>query len=336
MLKGAVIGTGFWANFQLAAWRELAGVEIVALYNRTPGKAVEMGGKFGISRIYSSVEALFREERPDFVDIITDVDTHASFTRQAAENGIDVICQKPMASSLALAREMVETCRKHRVRFFIHENFRWQTPVRKVRSLLDSNVIGTPFKARVSFCSAFPVFENQPFLKQLEHFIITDVGSHTLDVCRFLFGEAANLTCLTRKINPGIRGEDVADILMEMQNGMHCFVEMSYASILERESFPQALILIEGTAGSIRLAHDFEIKVTTKAGTETLTVSPEMYEWADPDYAVVHSSIVDCNRDILNGLTGGAAETTGEDNLETVKLVWGAYKSAKTGEKVHF
>ena len=43
-----------------------------------------------------------------------------------------------------------------------------------------------------------------------------------------------------------------------------------------------------------------------------------MYHWLDPAYAVVHSSIVDCNRNILNGLRGGKAETTGEDNLKTV------------------
>lgn len=59
------------------------------------------------------------------------------------------------------------------------------------------------------------------------------------------------------------------------------------------------------------------------------------YSWADPRYAVVHSSIVDCQRDLLQHLSGqGCAETTGEDNLNTVRLVSAAYDSAASGETV--
>jgi hypothetical protein len=56
----------------------------------------------------------------------------------------------------------------------------------------------------------------------------------------------------------------------------------------------------------------------------------------DPAYAVVHSSIVDCNRDILLALQGkGQAETTAEDNFRTVKLVWAAYRSMETNAAIN-
>jgi hypothetical protein len=61
-----------------------------------------------------------------------------------------------------------------------------------------------------------------------------------------------------------------------------------------------------------------------------------LYPWIDPDYAVIHSSIVDTQRDILNGLMGGKAETTGADNFKTVQLVWDSYRSASTGETIHY
>jgi predicted dehydrogenase len=178
------------------------------------------------------------------------------------------------------------------------------------------------------------VFANQPFLAELEHFILTDIGSHVLDICRFLFGEAKTLHCLTQRINKGIRGEDVANVFMEMENGLHCIAEMSYASILEKESFPQTLILVEGESGSIHLTNDFELRITTRKRTTTSFIQPNLYDWVDPDYSVVHSSIVDCNRDILNGLRGGNAETTGDDNLKTVQLVWACYESAATKQTV--
>jgi predicted dehydrogenase len=111
---------------------------------------------------------------------------------------------------------------------------------------------------------------------------------------------------------------------------------MSYASVLEKEVFPQTLILLEGERGSIKLDAGFELKITTRDGTTTEVVQPVLYDWLDPEYAVVHSSIVDAQRDILNGLRGGAAETTGEDNMKTVELVWSAYESAETGKVIHF
>jgi predicted dehydrogenase len=98
---------------------------------------------------------------------------------------------------------------------------------------MDSGIIGNPFKARLSFLSGFPVFDNQPFLAELDKFIITDMGSHILDVTRYLFGEAETLWCQTRSVSPGIKGEDLAVVTMEMKNGMPVYAEMSYASIVE-------------------------------------------------------------------------------------------------------
>ena len=334
-MRIAIVGTGFWARYQIPAWQQLEGVEIVAAYNRTRSKAEEIAQKFKIPKVYDSVESLLLNEQLDCIDIITDVDTHPVFVKMAAERGVNVICQKPMAASFALAQEMTKVCRTRGVKFFIHENFRWQAPIRVLKNAINSGVIGEPFKARVSFCSGFPVFDNQPFLAELEQFILTDIGSHVLDVCRFLFGEADNLRCMTRGVNPTIKGEDVANVLMEMQSGLHCFAEMSYASILEKESFPQTLVLVEGTKGSLHLTNDFVLKTTTRQGTVSEVIKPVLYDWLDPAYAVVHSSIVDCNRDILKGLRGEAAETTGDDNFETVKLVFAAYESARTDKVIH-
>src|SRR5690606_10067820 len=167
--------------------------------------------------------------------------------------GLDVVCQKPLAPSFGEAKQLVDFATRSGARLFVNENFRWQAPLRRVRALMADGVIGDVFKARISFCSAFPVFENQPFLAQLDRFILTDIGSHVLDICRFLLGEVETLYCRTARVSPGIRGEDVATVLMHMRSGAHCIAEMSYASIREREVFPQTLLLIEGAAGSIRL-----------------------------------------------------------------------------------
>ena len=333
-LRFAVLGTGFWANYQIPAWRELEGIELVALYNRTRSKAEALAQRYNIPRVYDDAQKLLDNETIDFVDIITDVDSHAALTLMAANKGVAVICQKPMAPKLHIAQEMVAVCERAGVPFFIHENWRWQAPMRKVKEVLNSGVIGKIFKSRVTFCSGFPVFDNQPFLAELDEFILTDMGSHILDTCRFLFGEVDTLYCQTATVKPTIKGEDVANVFMKMKNGISCYAELSYASVLEYEPFPQTFVLIEGEHGSIQLQKDYAIHITTRKGTEIFTATPKMYSWLDPKYALVHSSIVDCNRDILKAMQGThKPETTGFDNFETVKLVHAAYASAK-GNKI--
>lgn len=334
-LRFAVIGTGFWSNFQIPAWMELGGVELVAVCDSAKSKAEAIANRFKIAQVYDSVETLLKEATLDFIDIITDVDTHAAFTLMAAQHGIPVICQKPMAPKLNTALKMVRECARLKVPLYVHENWRWQAPIRKVKELLQTDSIGKIFKARVTFCSGFPVFENQPFLTDLDEFILTDIGSHILDVCRFLFGEVSSLQCHITTVNPKIKGEDVANVFMKMENGITCYAEMSYASILEYEPFPQTFILIEGEHGSIHLTKDFEVRITTRNATTTIQATPKGYSWADPKYSLVHSSIVDCNRNILDGLTEKTlAETTGKDNLETVRLVHASYASAKTNSLI--
>lgn len=333
-LRLALYGCGFWSRFQLAAWRELDGVEIVALYNRTRAKAEALAHEFGVARVYDDPEALIAEVRPDAIDVITDVDTHSQFVHLAARQRIPVICQKPMAPSLHAAEQMVATCAETGTPLLIHENWRWQTPLRALKQQLAADTIGQPFRARIQFSSSFPVFDNQPFLKTLDQFILTDIGSHILDTARFLFGDAQRLYCQTARVNPEIKGEDVATVMLQ-QGDVTCTCEMSYASRLEHERFPETYVLIEGARGSLELGPDYWVRTTTADGTHARRYPPPRYAWADPAYDLVHASIVPCNANLLRALKGGPpAETSGMDNLKTVQTVFGAYDSARSGQSV--
>jgi len=330
----AILGTGFWARFQLAAWHEVGGVRCVALYNRTRSKAEQLARDFGVPQVYDDARTLLDRERLDFVDIITDVAVHSEMVSLAAERGLPVICQKPMARSIGEAEEMACRCAKAGVPFFVHENWRWQTPIREFRKALDTGAIGEVFRARVHFCSSFPVFDNQPFLRNLEQFILTDVGSHILDTARFLFGEAESLYCTTGRTREDIRGEDVATTVLHTGGDATVVCEMSYASRTEHERFPETYIFAEGKDGSAELGPDCWIRVTTRGGTHARRCPPPRYSWADPVYDLVHASIVPCNANLLRAIRGeGEAETTAADNLKTVRLVFGSYESAR-GKRV--
>lgn len=329
-LKFAVIGTGFWANYQIHAWKELDKVELVAVCDKDLEKAKEAASRHGIPRYYQDARDLLEKEPLDFVDIISSVSAHAPLVLMAAKAGVHVICQKPMAEDYDTCQQIVKACEKAGVKFFIHENFRFQTPIRACKALMEEGFIGKPFKGRLTFCSGFPVFDNQPALAELERFILIDLGVHILDMARFLFGEVERIYCQTQKINPNIKGEDVANIFLTMKNGVNCFTEVSYASQLEEETFPQTLILVEGNEGSIRLDKDYKITLSQKGKeSKKIFADPPHFHWEDPDYALAHSSMVACNRDILLDLLGEKqSENTGKENLKAIELVFLSYESA--------
>lgn len=334
-LKFAVLGTGFWSNFQIPAWFEVGGVELVALYNRTRSKAEVAAAKYQVPRVYGDAEELLRNEQLDFIDIITEAPAHAALVELAAKYRVPVICQKPMAADFATCRRMVEACHKAGIFFAIHENFRWQTPMRALKQVLDAGTIGKPFRARIQFIHGLPaIFENQPFLKELEQFAFTDVGSHLFDLARFFFGEPQSIYAQSYRTRDDIKGEDVASAMLRIGD-LICTCEISYSSMLERPCFPETLIFIEGNQGSIELTPDLWLHVTTGAGTTVERHAPPSYEWADPRYAVVHSSIVPCNANLLAAIRRGeAAETSGADNLKTMRLVYSAYESAARNQVV--
>ncbi len=337
-LRFAMFGAGFWARFQLQGWSELAGAECVAVYNRTRAKADQFARELGVPRVYDDAAALLSQEQPDFVDIVTNPSTFSHLVELAAAHRVPVICQKPMAPSVAAAERMVAACREAGVPFFVHENWRWQAPIRQLKAILASGEIGAPFRARLTMVSGYPVFINEPALSELEQFILTDMGTHILDVARFLFGEAQALYCQVHRVHPNIKGEDVATVMMRMGGRTTVVCELGYAeNCLEREVFPQTLIFVEGDKGSAELGPDYWVRVTTEAGTRAKRYPPKRYAWADPDYLVVHSSIVPCNANLLQALRGeGSAETTGEDNLRTLVLAYAAYESARRGTAIHF
>ncbi|HZO90870.1 MAG TPA: Gfo/Idh/MocA family oxidoreductase [Chthonomonadaceae bacterium] len=337
-LRFAIFGAGFWARYRLSGWKELEGAQCVGLCDPIRAKAEALARALDVPRVYDDPEELLRREQLDFVDIVAPVGAHSPLVHLAAARGLPVICQKPMAPSLAEAEQMVAACREAGVSFYIHENWRWQTPIRKARQALVEGHIGTPFRARIEMISGFPVFANQPYLKDLEQFLLADMGSHILDVARFLFGEAESLCCQIQRVHPDIQGEDVATVLMKMGGKTTVICTMAYAeNALEHDRFPETYLFVEGEKGSLELGPDYWLRMTTEAGTHAKRYPPHHYSWADAAYDIVHSSIVPCNANLLRALRGeGEAETSGEDNLKTVRLIYAGYESARTGEAVRF
>ncbi len=335
MYKGALIGCGFFAQNHLHAWRDIDGAEIVALCDRDEERLKQTAATFGIERTYTDANAMFEAEKLDFADVATTVPSHRPLVELTASKGVAAICQKPFADTMDDGAAMVEACRKAGVPLMVHENFRWQSPIRAVKDCLTSGEIGTPFWGRVSFRSAYDVYSGQPYLATDEKFIIQDLGIHILDIARFLLGDVTRLAASTKRVNPNIRAEDVATMMMLHGQGATSIVDCSYASALERENFPESLIEIDGSEGTLRLASNYQLTVHNRNGTKKRDISPPLLSWAERPWHNIQESVFNIQRHFIECLEKGVEpETSGADNLKTLGLVYAAYESAAEGNRM--
>jgi predicted dehydrogenase len=330
-LRGGLIGCGFFARNQMHGWKEVRGAQIVAVCDTDMARAEAFRRDYAVEAAYTDAARMLQEANLDFVDIVTQPGSHRALVELAAAYRMPVICQKPMALTREDAQVMVEACRRASVPFMIHENFRWQTPMRAVQAAAET--IGPRFFGRIAFRTPYDVYANQPYLAEEPRFLIADLGVHLLDLARFFFGEVATLTAQIQRVNPRIQGEDVATILLKMRSGAVCIVDASYASKLEEDLFPQTLVHIEGADGSVTLGPHYRLTQVLGSAATHREVPPRRYSWSAPPAQAIQESVVaiqqhwaDCLRE------GREPETSGADNLKTLELVFGAYESAATGQ----
>jgi predicted dehydrogenase len=333
VLRGVMIGAGFFAGFQAEGWRRIEGVRIAAVSDPAPGRAAEIAQRWGIPRHYSDTAEMLQAERPHFVDIATRPESHRELTELAARHEAHVICQKPMAPAWTDCVAMVEVCREHGVRLLIHENWRWQPWYRETRRLIDAGAIGTPFYARFHIRTGDgrgpEPYSVQPYFRTMERFLVQETLVHFLDTLRFLMGEVETVFCRTARVNPAIRGEDSALIQLGFESGAAGVVDANRTSGPDPPEVAFGELVVEGDAGAIRVSPDGQMWLNEYGRGE----SPHVLSVADEGYrgdsvCALQQHLVDCLR------SGAPAEAEGEEYLKTAALVFACYRSAETGQVV--
>lgn len=334
--RAALVGCGFFAENHLNAWKDLRErCELVAVCDLDPAKAASAGRRFGVPGIYSDVEAMLTQEKPDFVDIVTTAPSHRHLVETCARHGIAAIVQKPLAPDWDDAKALVAAMDRAGQSLMVHENFRFQKPLIRAREVIESGEIGKPVWARFTWRSGFDVYAGQPYLATVERFILLDLGIHVLDVARAFLGEVDQVFCRTQSIKPGIAGEDMATVMLGHCNGATSIVDITYQSKQSPDPFPQTLVHLEGTAGSLRLEDRYRLTVTSPAGTSTEAVAPDPSSWGTEPWLLAQDSVVKTQMHWLDSLNNGKEPaTSGHDNLKTFALVEASYHSAATGQPV--
>ncbi|MBU9698619.1 Gfo/Idh/MocA family oxidoreductase [Rhodobacteraceae bacterium HSP-20] len=330
--RGVLIGCGFFARNHMAAWAELEGVEIVAVCDTDAAKAAAYARDFGIARWGTDAAALLAEIRPDFVDIATTVGSHRALVELAAGHARLVICQKPFAETVEDAAAMVAACAETGAMLAVHENFRWQRPIREVKALVRAGAIGVPRWLRLSFRHGYDIYANQPYLAGVRDLALTDIGLHLFDMVRDLMGDIDRLSCEVQRRNPRVAGFDAFQALLRHHSGAVSTVECSFHSVLSPDPFPQSLLQIEGDGGSIEVTAGFRLRLHRAEGVEERDVEPPCPVWGERPWHLIQDSVLAFQRQAVAALDGcGTVEPSGAHNLGTLAAVLAAIRAAERG-----
>ena len=328
----ALIGCGFFAQNHLHAWAEIPEAELVAVCDIDLAKAAAAAADFG-GTAYTDAAELLAHEDLDFVDIATTAPTHRMMVELAASHGVAAICQKPLAWEMADAAAMVQAMADRGLPFMVHENFRFQHPMRRIKGLLDVGTIGRPFFGRISFRTDFDVYSNQPWLIDNPRMIIIDVAVHLFDLARFFMGEPEALFTESIRVNPRIAGEDVATVLMRMPDAT-CIVDASYETRSDHDTYPQTFVTIEGTEGTITLGPDYQLQVVSRGVVSNEQLVIPVHDWTSEPWNGIQDSVHTIQRHWISCLDSGQVpETSGADTLRLLDITLGAYESADTGRQ---
>ena len=323
MLEGGLIGCGYFGAIQVEAWRRMAGAEIVAACDLNLERAAEMA-----PRAYASAEEMLAGEQLDFVDIATRPDSHLALVRLAAARRVPIICQKPMAATWAEAIEMVRIAEAAGIPLMIHENWRWQPWFRTARRMIERGDIGRPiayqFRVRQRDGLGEHPYPRQPYFRDMPRLLIFETLVHQIDTARVLFGEIESLCAQTRRVNPLIRGEDQALLLLSHANGVQGVIDGH--RFLDPEPDGPALgeAVFEGLEGRLHVLATGDIY----RGAERAWVNEIQLGYKGDSVRATQEHFIACLA------TGRPFESGGREYLRTFGAVEAAYRSLAERRRV--
>ena len=298
---------------------------VVAVTGSDPDRAARYAAEQGIPRVHPSVDALLADPDVDCVYVSTTNERHHVPTLAAARAGKHVLCEKPLAPTLAEAREMVAACRAAGVAIGTNHHLRNAVSHRTLRRLIEDGAIGRPLAARVFHAVYLP-----PHLQgwRIERpdaggGVVLDITFHDADTLRFVLGdEVDEVTAVTASQGMAVAGlEDAVMGVMRFGGGVLAQFHDGFAY---RHAFTG--FEVHGTDGSL-----YAKDVMTQRPAGTITLRREGHEETiDPG---PHENLYERSVRLFNAAARGEGEpaATGEDGVRSLAIALAVRESARTG-----
>jgi glucose-fructose oxidoreductase len=326
LVRYAVVGQGYISQAAvLPAFRHARGnSRLVALVSGDDMKRRELGRRYNVATYsYDEYDTCLASGDVDAVYIALPNTMHREYTVRAARRGVHVLCEKPLATTEAECRAMIDTCRRHGVKLMTAYRLHFERATLRALSDVKSGAIGEP---RL-FVSSFTMNVKPPNIR-LERAMgggtLYDIGIYCVNASRHLFGaEPVEVACLTT--NDPARGGDVEESACATLRFPNDRLATFCTSFGTADTSEYRVI---GTAGTLRVEPAYDLaqglalhferdarKRTVRFGKRD-QFAPELLHFSD---CVLH---------------GRDPEPSGEEGLADVRVIRALYESALRGKPV--
>jgi predicted dehydrogenase len=351
-VRVGLIGTSWWSGFALApALAAHPRAELAAVCGRNAERTRDFAKEFGIGAVFHDVNELIATPGLDAVVVALPDDLHHRATIAAIDRGLHVLCEKPLASTEAQAREMRDRAVAAGVVHMVMFTYRWMPYYRYVFDLLRDGFIGTCHHAELRFVMAFgrrPEYAWR-FDATRANGVLGDLGVHLIDLARWLVGDVSGVASRLGVVvpRPGADGgrlepaNDAASLLLDFAGGASGSLHASAVSHLGDRAFVQEVRLY-GSDGTLEVlvvaggdAAGCTVRGTraTRAVMELMPVPDSYWGGVDPTtpFGVlgVHSAGARAFVDAVVGV--GPASPDFSDGLEAQRVVDAAMRAAASG-----
>ena len=317
-----LIGLGYVGNIHMRNCRKLSGARLVAASDISKA-ALKAANAAGVRKTYTSYEDLLRDPDVDGVIISLPTHLHLESARRAAEAGKHIFMEKPLARNVAEAKETVSVANGNSVKLMVGYPLRFDKAFAEVKRKIEGGLFGDVEVANATYIGCGPFFHRSEgyapvpvpdwwFKKELTGGgVLTDLGSHMINLFRWFFGEVKDVRSqLGYRLNMDF--EDTAVCMMRFESGTLGIVNVGWYS--------QDQTLKAELYGSVKhcvVQHRApSIFVTAR---EMLALGTSKYHWA---HLTELQHFANC---IINDRS---PSPSGEDGIKDLEAIEQAYKNA--------
>ncbi len=331
-----IVGAGGIVQYgHLPAYRQ-AGFSVLGITDPDGEKARRVAEERGIPTVYDDLDALLADPAVEIVDVAVYPWAQLAVVERAAAAGKHLLCQKPLADRYEDAVRAVAAARAAGVKLAVNQQMRWDAGIRCLKLLLERGWLGDPTYASIQVhvltdWSLWPWIYAGDRLEVMYHSI------HYMDSLRFLLGTPDRVfTSGSRSPGETTPGETRTLTVWEYESGLRALIDANHGTWHDDR---YATFRIEGTEGiakgTIGLMYDYP-----KGRPDTLEFSSRRHYpgvWFRPTLETlwIPDAFVGPMASLMRAIEDGSEpETSGADNLGTLRAVFAAYRSMAEGRAV--
>lgn len=325
-MKAAVIGLAGVGRAHVDRWADSPNAELVSVCDIVPRIADNFASEYGV-RGYTSTEEMLDTEDLTAISICTPPKIHLALTRAAAERGIHVLCEKPMASTVADCQEMIDVCKSAGVVLQIGHKKRFVPPLLRLKELTEG-AFG-PIRYMVHRYP-HPSMSNKDWLWAEDDGggPILENAVHAADILGFLMGdvervyaEGGTLFALHRK--PQI---DCAMFTLRFKSGA---IGVVNAGMVSMRTFSFEDFYAANENGVAEVTGGFD-----SADTLHYSFRNDPEDWREENYPNFDSFQAEIDHFVECIQTGSEPRASGEAGMKAVAICRAVKRSAEIGEPV--